>query len=94
MLVGIVCSEMECAGGIASEYGLEGPGTELPISEDLKSDCPGGRIRAICEADWEGRMDESSEVASPGSGRGLDVAENLGECGGETRVGVRQGEIV
>ena len=85
--VGIVCSEMECAGGIESEYGFEGPGTGFPISEDLRSDCPGGKTRAICEADWEGRMDERSEGASPGSGRGLEATGNLGECGGETRIG-------
>ena len=36
--VGIVCSEMECAGGIESEYGWEGPGTEFPMSEYLRSE--------------------------------------------------------
>lgn len=91
MLVGIVCSEMECAGGIASEYGCESPGIECPISEDLRSGCPGGNARAICEADWEGRIDDRSEGASPWSGRGLAAVGNLGECGGETRIGVGTG---
>ena len=89
--VGIACSEMECAGGIASEYDCESPGIECPVSEDLRSDCPDGSTRAICEAEWEGRMDERSEGASPGSGKDLEVAGNLGECGGETRIGVETG---
>lgn len=74
-----------------SEYGREGPGTGCSISEDLRSGCPGGSTRAICDAEWEGRMDERSEGASPMSGRGLDVTGNLGECGGETRVRVEMG---
>ena len=38
-------------------------------------------------------MDERSEGASPGSGRDLEVTGNPGECGGETRAGLRQGKI-
>jgi hypothetical protein len=48
---GIVWSEIECAGGMESEYGCEGPETECPASEDLRSDCPCGGTRAICEAE-------------------------------------------
>jgi len=81
--VGIVWSEIECAGGISSEYGCGGPGIGCPVSEDLRSDSAGGSAKPICDADWEGRMDESSEGASPGLGRGLDTGVSLGECSGE-----------
>lgn len=88
MPVGIVWSEMECAGGISNEYGCEGPGIGCPVSEDLRSDCAGGSVRPICDAEWEGRMDESSEGASPGLGRGLDVGGSLGESSGEARTSI------
>ena len=79
---------MECAGGIVSGYDCEGPEIVCPVSEDLRSHCPGESTRPICDAEWEGRMDERSEGASPGSGRDLNATGNLGECGGETRARV------
>lgn len=91
--VGIVWSEMECAGGIASEYGCRGLGMGCPASEVLRSDCPGGSTRAIWEAEWEGRMEERSECSSPGSGKGLDAGRNIGEFGGETRPAVEMDVI-
>ena len=80
---------MECAGGISSEYGCKGPEIGFPASEDLRSDCAGRGTRPICDAEWEGRMDERSEGASPGLGRGLNAGWSLGECSGEAGASVQ-----